>query len=257
MTYVQQLAATVRAARALAHGLARADTARMLALFRSAALHVSAPETAPPVPISSEGAPARKTIIAEQNGARLALKFLARGAVGPVSGFAWPRPIDDTQPGAWVEVDAPTIPCQRGIHAARTSELSHWLHDELWLVEQAGALTPGIDALVATRGRLVREIAGWTAGGALRFAHAAYDHAAELVAGRATSVPDAERCLASAARHLPRGNVTLTAFCAAMAVARSAGVSCFDQTAYDAERRWQSAYITRDLSLDAALTTPA
>lgn len=255
MTYLQQLAQTARAARALADDTTPPDADRLLALFRSA------PSSTAPLPPTPRPAPPAPPITAvptsrsHQPADRWALKFLARGAVGPISRFAWPRPRDDERPGAWVEIDAPPVPCQRGIHAVRASELAHWLHDELWLVELGGEVRPGVDALVATRGRLVREVTGWSFGGALRFAHAAYDHAAAILG--ATPARDAERCLAAAARTLAHGDVALTAFCAALAVARGAGVDRFDQAAYDAERQWQSTSIARDLQLDAQLEAPA
>jgi hypothetical protein len=183
---------------------------------------------------------------------RLAFKFLMPDGRAAVSGFHWPLPADGA-PGAWVEVARPIEPCKVGIHACGLRQLSSWLHDTLWLIELEGALTCS-GGVVAQRGRLVREVAAWRFGGALRFAHAAHEHALTLVTAaqpdrRAAALP----CVGSAAAHLPRGNVALAAFCTAMSVARLRGIDHFDQRGYDAERRWQSNWIRRELALDALL----
>lgn len=256
LTYIQQLAETVHAARRLAQEPAQLDTTRVLALFRRVA--PPAPEVFAEIPSapapksehSSASAPVRLTGRSQR-----ALKFLARGAIGALSGFAWPR-AEGAQPGAWVEVDAPLSPCERGIHACGLGDLAHWLHDELWIIELDGETAVSVDGVVAARGRLLHEVAEWRLGGARRFAQAAYDHAHALVHAEPAPSPDALRCLASAARHLPRGSVALAAYCAAMAIARNVGGIRFDQDAYDAERRHQSMLIVRELSLADRLTEP-
>jgi hypothetical protein len=129
-------------------------------------------------------------------------------------------------------------------------ELAHWLHDELWVVELGGTLVEGIDCIVAERGRLIRHVEAWASGGALRFATAARDHAAEFVAKA-----DAEHqsllsvYLGDASWHLPHGATALGAFCAAMTVARFYGKDRFDEAAYRQERVWQSHWIAEHLGL--------
>jgi len=181
---------------------------------------------------------------------QLACKFLGRGAIGPISEVAWPMPASQGRPGAWLEAGAPIAQCQHGLHVCQPSELAHWLHDELWLVETDGPALPGIDCVIATRARLVREVAAWQKGGAARFAHAARDHAAQLVAAApATAQPRLLQYVADASFHLPHGATALAAFCSAMAVAWLHGGDHFDGDAYRRERDWQSAFIAADLQL--------
>ena len=73
----------------------------------------------------------------------IAFKFLARGAVGPFTGFAWPTPMASS-PGGWVEVPPEALP-DRGIHACLADHLSFWVDDELWIV--------GADGLRELRGQ--------------------------------------------------------------------------------------------------------
>jgi hypothetical protein len=179
-----------------------------------------------------------------------AFKFLARGAVGPVSGFAWPQP-KIGRPGSWIECAHPMRPCSSGIHACTAPELAHWLHEELWIVELDGQLLEGIDSMIAERGRLTKHVEAWSSGGAARFARAARDHAAELVTGAAPELqPLLLRYLADASAHLPRGSTALAAYFSAMTVARLVGGVRFDQAAYRRERTWQSNFIIKDLKLE-------
>ena len=180
----------------------------------------------------------------------IAYKFLARGAVGTVTEFAWPQPTAAGQPGAWIEAAAPIALCESGVHACRLPELAYWLHDELWLVELDGELREASDCVVASRARLVRPVQAWLDGGSARFAHAARDHAAQLTA----AAPEASRArlaqyVADSSAHLPHGATALAAFCAAMAVAWLHGGDHFDDAGYRRERRWQSAFIANDLAL--------
>src|SRR5258708_6519958 len=101
-------------------------------------------------------------------------KFLAKGALGPLSGFAWPVPQGGAA-GAWVEAVGPLALCARGVHVCRTSDLAHWIHDELWEVEADGDRIEGLDCVVVRRARLVRRIDDWGAAGGRRFADASVE----------------------------------------------------------------------------------
>lgn len=180
----------------------------------------------------------------------LAYKFLARGARGVVTEFAWPLPAAAAEAGAWVEAAGPVGLCEHGVHACQRSELAHWLHDELWIVELDGALLEGTDCVIAPRGRLVRPVEGWENGGAMRFARAARDHAAQLTAAAPEALrPRLAQYVADSSAHLPHGAVALAAFCAAMAVAWLEGGDRFALEGYRRERAWQSAFIAQDLAL--------
>jgi len=170
-------------------------------------------------------------------------KFLATGALGPLSGFAWSVPRGGA-PGPWVEVDGPLAPCTRGIHVCRTLDLAHWLHDELWELEAAGDQVDGLDCIVVRRARLVRRIDAWGGLEGRRFAEACVEHAAEQAgpapAGGVRDLLDDARFMSTS------GYVALGAFIAAVVVSRL-GAEAGPEGAYRRERAWQSAWIAREL----------
>jgi hypothetical protein len=175
----------------------------------------------------------------------LGYKFLRHGAVGPTTGVAWPQPSDDG-PGAWMEAEGPLAMCQSGVHVLRLEDLAHWLHEELWLVEYAGETLPGIDCIVARRARLVRRIAAWQEGVADRFAVAARDHLVALAPQASAALrPVVDGIIGDASRHLPRHNVALAAFCAAVGVSKLADDA---RLGYRNERAWQSEWLVQHLA---------
>ncbi|MET0344605.1 MAG: hypothetical protein ABW252_26560 [Polyangiales bacterium] len=255
MDYLQQLERTRLALASLRRGEVAVPESALLAAYRDAAGIVGSarPRGAyPPPRVRPRGEPRRRAGRRLER-MRYAFKFLASGSRGPISRHAWPLP-SNTQPGAWVEVTGRLEPCRVGVHACAPEELACWLHDTLWLVELDGDVQRCVCGVVATRGRLVRAVDGWQRGCAARFAQAAYDHASALARASALDRQMAAApCIAWAARQLPRACAPRAAYCAAMAVARLRGVSHFDQNAYDAERRWQSRWIARELRLDDVL----
>lgn len=114
----------------------------------------------------------------------IAYKFLAEGAVGRFGGVAWPPP-RGRGPGEWLHAGGRTEPCRSGIHACRAEQLPEWLDDELYAIELAGRVVEHETALVASRGRLVGRLEGWTPAAAQEFARActwrARDRAAALL----------------------------------------------------------------------------
>jgi hypothetical protein len=172
-------------------------------------------------------------------------KFLAKGAIGPISGFTWPRPADDA-PGAWVQAEGGLALCANGSHLCRAQDLAHWLHDELWETEAGGDQIEGLDCLVVRRARLTRRIDAWSLGGAARFAEACAQHATEL-ADRAPTGPvrDEIRGLLDDAFSSARtGYVAVAAYASALALARL-GDPGDQHDAYRRERAWQSEWIMR------------
>lgn len=169
-------------------------------------------------------------------------KFLARGALGPLSGFAWPAPSGDA-PGAWVEAEGPLALCARGAHVCRPADLAHWLHDELWEIDAAGEQLEGLDCVVVRRARLVRRFDAWSEGGAARFVRACIAHAA----AEAGTAPrgDLQALLADADNALDAGYPAIAAYCAALVMSRL--TSDDPEGAYRRERAWQSAWIAREL----------
>lgn len=167
-----------------------------------------------------------------------AYKFLANGAKGPFSGFAWPVA------GAWVEVHGALAPCVRGIHVCRPIDLAHWLHEELWELETEGDALPGIDCVVVRRARLLRRVKAWNEVGARRFVTACIERAAELTLVRTN---ETVRGLIDDAREASEaGYVAVGAFSTALAVARS-GPAAEAERVYRVERAWQAAWIESEL----------
>lgn len=149
-------------------------------------------------------------------------KFLARGAIGPLSRVAWPAP------GEWLVAAGPLRVGRNGAHVCRAEDLAHWLHDELWRIEVAGEQLVGPDCVVVERARLISRV-DWDA---TRFAAACVAHARASAEG--PLLDDADECL----RY---GYPAIAAYNAALALAKG------DEAAYAAARAWQSAWIVRGL----------
>lgn len=177
---------------------------------------------------------------------QLTYKFLARGAIGPISGFQWPKP-DVNAPGAWLEADGDLEPCFRGTHVCRIEDLAYWIHDELWEAETDGDSVAGFDCIVTRRARLVRCVEHWQDGGAARFVLACADHAAEIVEAASPDVAATVRHYVEDARvcaeHALPG---CGAFSAALAVAKIA-LPKDAKAAYRRERTWQASWIARNV----------
>ncbi len=170
-------------------------------------------------------------------------KFLATGARGPLSGFAWPLSAGG-EPGAWVDVEGPLEVGLRGVHVCREDDLAYWLHDELWELDTRGEPMDGIDCLVVRHARLARRIDAWTAGGAARFANACIERSRELTTSAQSALVSG--LLADALSAAQYGYVAIGAYSAALAVAR-AGDAAEVQHVFRRERAWQSRWIAREL----------
>jgi hypothetical protein len=163
-------------------------------------------------------------------------KFLAKGARGPLSGFAWPTPAGGA-PGAWIEIEGPLGECRRGVHVCDAPDLAHWIHDELWELETDGDWIAGTDCVVVRRARLVRRIDAWSAA-AQRFADACIEHASSQAAAR----PDVVELLDDARMMAANGYAAMCAYTSAVAVGRSSADREIDAH-YRRERAWQSKWI--------------
>jgi len=89
-----------------------------------------------------------------------AYKFTADDAVSVFTRFPWPVPARG-KPGAWVDAAITAKVCETGVHACRVADLPYWLGRELWEVELGGDVVAASYKLVASRGRLLRRVAGW------------------------------------------------------------------------------------------------
>jgi hypothetical protein len=169
-------------------------------------------------------------------------KFLAKGAIGPISGFAWPQPNTHVK-AEWLEATGALEPCVCGAHVCRPEDLAYWIHEELWETEVEGESITGFDCLVARRARLVRRFDDWHNGAAARFAVACADHAAEVVAASSSDVRDFIDDARECARY---GLAACGAFSAALAVAKAADAAVAKRVFRD-ERSWQAGWITRNV----------
>ena len=98
-----------------------------------------------------------------------ALKFLDAGAVGPYSGFRWPKP-HGSRPGKWVHVDGKVAMCKRGIHACTFAQSFKWLREECYVIELRDVVSDDGKKVLARSGRLVRRVDGWNRRALVRFA---------------------------------------------------------------------------------------
>ena len=89
-----------------------------------------------------------------------ALKFLDAGAVGPYSGFRWPKP-HGSRPGKWVHVNGDLDMCKRGIHACTFAQAPRWLREECYVIELRDVVSDDGEKLLARSGRLVRRVESW------------------------------------------------------------------------------------------------
>lgn len=144
-------------------------------------------------------------------------RFLRSGGVDPLTGLAW-------RPG---EVTAP----RDGVVACTAADLPYWAAQELWIVGLEGELTLRAHSTVAPRGRLVERVAAWDAEASAAFIDACLTRRPEL----ATDAGGNPCTAGYIAAH------------AAGAVAEGTGQSY--ETAYDAEREWQSRWIADRLAL--------
>ncbi|MDM4719626.1 hypothetical protein QTQ03_08520 [Micromonospora sp. WMMA1363] len=118
-------------------------------------------------------------------------KFLARGGVGPFSGQSWSSD--------WLVVPD-VVPCVRGLHACRVSDLPYWMHDELWRVELDGPVTEVGRKVVAPRGRLSTRVEAWDVAAAEAFVRACVARVAGHAADECGELDDGS--LREVARHL-------------------------------------------------------
>jgi hypothetical protein len=88
----------------------------------------------------------------------IAYKFLRSDGTSVFTGYRWSLP--KGSPGPWL--DAAVEPCRSGIHACRASDLPLWIGRDLYEIELDGEIVEHRTKLVASRGRLVRRVEGWT-----------------------------------------------------------------------------------------------
>jgi hypothetical protein len=204
-----------------------------------------------------------------------AYKFLDDAGQAPFTGARWTA-------GEWVETAGPS-PCRHGVHGCRPADLAWWLAASLWEVELDGDVVETRRKVVASRGRLVREVDGYAGAvrelaevGARRAAGLAVtalrgagdDDLADLLAAafempelaalgrRADEITFAGRAAAlaaDAAHFAVHGDPAQSPFVSACAAGHAAAGPAGDQAVYDdgyaVERAFQSSWLASRLGL--------
>src|SRR5947209_9649189 len=200
----------------------------------------------------------------------IAYKFLRAGRIGPFSGFTWP------ESGVWVSAGATTDPCRQGVHACRPRDLPWWLADELWEIELKGRVRVDTHKIAAAGGCLRARLERWTPACAQEYGYAcawrACGRAVQALtdAGHPQAADELNRAatldeLLVTARRLagdvPDTHIALTiagdgAFRAlteaaptAAYIAAHAALRVGGREGYEAERGWQSQWLSERLGL--------
>lgn len=87
----------------------------------------------------------------------------------------WNLPIGD-QPGHWMPDIPDPLPCIRGYHLCRPSDLVQWIGPAIWTAEADGEILPAGNKVVAGRARLLRRVEIWTTRTAGLFAADCAEH---------------------------------------------------------------------------------
>ena len=162
----------------------------------------------------------------------IAYKFLDEGRIGPFTGFVWPE-------REWVAASV-AQPCRVGVHACRVEHLPLWLGHELWEVELGGEIVEQERKLVAERGRLLRRVRDWDAGGAAAFG----EYCAMRIRVLVGFLPILSGFVGDVDSFVSRSRVAMAGFAVARAAERRDG-----SHAYDRERRLQAEWLCRRLGL--------
>lgn len=144
-------------------------------------------------------------------------KFLSPGRMAPyVDGFQWP------EPGVWLEVSGPLVPCENGLHVLRWDQLIYWAEPELWTVEvdESEVIDHG-NKVVVRRACLVSQVDAWTERTAREFACDCAERVLPIFE-RERPDDDRPRRAIEVARRFARGEATDSELAAAWAAARAA-----------------------------------
>jgi hypothetical protein len=127
------------------------------------------------------------------------------------------------QPGAWKSVRGELIPCERGLHLCRKTDLIHWLGPAIFLAEYEGEPLAAGDKIVVRKARLVKRLDAWNERTARLFAADCAEHALRQL--RKSGIELAREPFATTirvARAFARGEASEEERSAAWSAARSA-----------------------------------
>jgi hypothetical protein len=139
-----------------------------------------------------------------------------------------------------VDVEEPLVPSRRGIHACRERDLAHWLDDELWVAEVDGTILEEERMVVASRGRLVSQVADWDDSAMRELAQACLE--------RGRNYPESGGAEGWASH--PAGAVSAIYMVAHAAGLAAAGAGGDYDEGFAEERSWQAKWIASRFGLD-------
>ena len=148
----------------------------------------------------------------------------------------WPNP------GTWLEVEGPLVPCENGLHLCRERDLVGWLGPEIWEVEYEGERVDADDKIVVRKARLIRKLETWNERTARLYAGDCAERVLHIYEKR---YPDDKRPREAieTARRYAEGKATekelAAAWAAASAAARDAASDAASAAARDAA--WDAA----------------
>jgi len=165
-----------------------------------------------------------------------ALKFLDAGAIGPYSGFRWPKP-RGSRPGKWVHVDGDLDMCKRGIHACTFAQATRWLREECYVIELRDVVSDDGAKLLARSGRLVRRVDSWDQRAMVRFAADCAAHVLPIFERKHPKDGRPRKAIQAArkwARNPREKNAAASSYAAAASYAASSAASYAASSAYAA-----------------------
>jgi hypothetical protein len=168
----------------------------------------------------------------------IAYKFLRTDGTSAFTGFRWELPEDS--PGDWVK--APIDACRSGIHACRSSDLPLWSGRRLYEIELQGDIVERPSKIVASQGRLLREVATWDDELREAYTRMCADRAHELALSTTPPLADWDAFVEPS---VPAGPALLGFLSARIAEERAG------PDAFRAERATQARWLTERLGLEA------
>jgi immunity protein 5 of polymorphic toxin system len=167
----------------------------------------------------------------------------------------WDLP-KDGKPGAWKTVSGKLIPCERGLHLCRPTDLVYWLGPAVWEAEVDGderIVVDGNDGKVVVRkARLIRRLETWNERTARLFAVECAERVLPIFEKERPG-DDRPRTALAVARSFADGLATQEELAAAGAAARAAARDAAGAAAWAAAGAAAGA-AARDAARDAAWT---
>ena len=157
-------------------------------------------------------------------------KVLAIGGEAHYGGTGkWNLPAGK-RPGKWMTPIENPVPCVRGYHLCRETDLIHWLGPVIYEAEARGIIVEDDKKIVAAEARLIRRVTTWNEATARLFAADCAEAVLDLFERRDAFSPAPRRAI-EAARKFARGEISPEELSAAWSAAESAARSAAESAA--------------------------